>query len=165
MPTARLLVAALLVTSAVLLLACGTSDPGEVDDDADATTDPPDEESDKGGDEVEGDDDAGDGDGDQGAAGGGTGASDSRELTLAIADAAERTGLDEDDIELDELSMVTWSDGAIGCPQPDVMYTQALVEGYRIVLDAGGTRLHYHGASGEDPFLCEDPQQPVAEAG
>lgn len=93
------------------------------------------------------------------------GASDSRELTLAIADAAERTGLAEDDIELEELSMVTWPDGAIGCPQPDVMYTQALVDGYRIVLDAGGTQLVYHGAIGEDPFLCEDPQEPVPEAG
>jgi hypothetical protein len=145
MPTSRSLLATLLVASAVLLLACGGGDP-EADDGADGTEDPA-----EGGDTGE----------DDGAAGGGVGASDSRELTLAIADAAERTGVAESDIEVEELSMVTWPDGAIGCPEPDLMYTQALVEGYRIVLDADGTQLHYHGVIGEDPFFCEDPQEPV----
>jgi hypothetical protein len=152
MPTPRLLLAALLVTSAVLLLACGSGDPEVVDDEPDGAADP-----------VE------DGDAEatlartraRMATDGGAAASDSRELTLAIADAAERTGVAESDIEVEELSMVTWPDGAIGCPEPDVMYTQALVEGYRIVLDADGTQLHYHGAIGEDPFYCEDPQEPV----
>ena len=148
MSPSRLLVAALLATSATLLLACGDGD-AEVG---------------SGGDTV-GPVDDGDAGSDGSAAGGGAGTSDSRELTLAVTDAAERTGLAEDDIELKELSMVTWPDGAIGCPQPDVMYTQALVDGYRIILDAGGRQLVYHGAIGEDPFLCEDPQEPVPPAG
>lgn len=142
MSTPRLLVASLLLTAAALLLGCGTDD----------------EEN---GAEV------GDEQGEEGeeGAGGGAEASDSREVTLAVADAAERTGLAEDDIELEELSMVTWSDGALGCPEPDVMYTQALVEGYRIVLDADGRQLVYHGALGDDPFLCEDPQEPLEDQG
>lgn len=137
-----------LLAAAVLLLSCGSAEP-EVDDDRGGTADPA----------------RGDEEGEEGATDGGGQASDSREVTLAIADATERTGLAEEDIELEELSMVTWSDGALGCPEPDVMYTQALVEGYRIVLDADGRELVYHGALGEDPFLCEDPQEPVAEAG
>ncbi|TVP69242.1 MAG: hypothetical protein EA340_07465 [Nitriliruptor sp.] len=88
-------------------------------------------------------------------------ASDNREVTLAIADAAERTGVAASDIEVVEFALVTWPDGAIGCPEPGVVYTQALVEGYRIVLDADGTLLTYHGATGADPFLCESPADPV----
>lgn len=144
MPTTRLLLTAVLAASALLLLACGNGDPEVVDDDTDGIADPS------------------TGDGDGGATDGDAGASDSREVTLAIADAAERTGVAEADIEVEEFSMVTWPDGAIGCPEPDVMYTQALVDGYRIVLDADGTQLVYHGALGEDPFFCEDPQEPAA---
>ena len=87
--------------------------------------------------------------------------SDSREVSMAIADAAERTGVAAGDIEVVEFSLVTWPDGAIGCPEPGVVYTQALVDGYRIVLDADGTQLTYHGATGADPFLCQSPADPV----
>ena len=88
-------------------------------------------------------------------------ASDSREVTRAVADAAERTGVPAGDIEVVEFAMVTWPDGAIGCPEPGMLYTQALVDGYRIVLDADGTQLTYHGATGADPFLCRSPADPV----
>ena len=87
--------------------------------------------------------------------------SDSREVALAIADAAERTGVAAGDIEVVESALVTWPDGSIGCPEPGVVYTQALVDGYRIVLDADGTQLTYHGATGADPFLCQSPADPV----
>ncbi len=149
MSSTRPWLVALLLTAAVLLLSCGSTEPEQVGDDRGQTADPA----------------SGDEEGGEGATDGGELASDSREVTLAIADAAERTGLAEDGIELEDLSMVTWSDGALGCPEPDVMYTQALVEGYRIVLDAGGQQLVYHGALGEDPFFCADPQEPIAEAG
>jgi hypothetical protein len=88
-------------------------------------------------------------------------ASDSREVSLAVADATERTGLPAGDIEVVRFEMVTWPDGAIGCPEPGMAYTQALVDGYRIVLDADGTQLTYHGADGAEPFLCESPADPV----
>ena len=87
--------------------------------------------------------------------------SDSREVALAIADAEERTDVAAGDIEVVEFALVTWPDGAIGCPEPGVVYTQALVDGYRIVLDADGTQLTYHGATGADPFLCQSPADPV----
>ena len=87
--------------------------------------------------------------------------SDSREVALAIADAEERTDVAAGDIDVVEFALVTWPDGAIGCPEPGVVYTQALVDGYRIVLDADGTQLTYHGATGADPFLCQSPADPV----
>ena len=88
-------------------------------------------------------------------------AGDRREVRLAVADAAEHTGVTASDIEVVEFAMVTWPDGAIGCPEPGMVYTQALVDGYRIVLDADGTQLTYHGATGDDPFLCRSPGDPV----
>ncbi|MBW4436267.1 MAG: hypothetical protein KME04_03985 [Pleurocapsa minor GSE-CHR-MK-17-07R] len=47
-------------------------------------------------------------------------------------------------VQLVEVRQVTWPDGSLGCPQPDVAYTQALVNGYRIVLRAGDTEYIYH---------------------
>ena len=88
-----------------------------------------------------------------------------REVAVALADAADRTGVDPDDIEVAAFEEVTWSDGAMGCPQPGQMYTQALVEGYRVLLEVEGSTLSYHGAEGGDPSLCEDPQEPLEDRG
>ncbi len=41
---------------------------------------------------------------------------------------------------------VTWPDGAIGCPQPGTMYTQALVPGWRFVVSDGQRFLVYHAS-------------------
>jgi hypothetical protein len=85
-------------------------------------------------------------------------------VDLAVVEAGGEFDTAPEDIEVLVAEEVTWSDGSLGCPEPDGMYTQALVEGYRIVLDVGGQEVHYHGARGEPPFLCEDPQPP-AESG
>jgi hypothetical protein len=82
----------------------------------------------------------------------------------AVVDAGGEAGVDPDEIEVLVAEEVTWPDGALGCPQPDGMYTQALVEGYRIVLDVAGEEVHYHGARGEPPFRCDDPQEPAETA-
>jgi hypothetical protein len=75
---------------------------------------------------------------------------------------AVQAGYDDQDLEVVTIEDVTWSDGALGCPQPGEMYTQALVDGYRVILRTqDGERLHVHGAEGQPPFLCEDPQEPV----
>ena len=49
---------------------------------------------------------------------------------------------------------VTWSDGSLGCPQPGMMYTQALVPGYRVRIQAGGQVLDYHAGRSGQPALC-----------
>lgn len=135
----------LLLGAGLLLVACGADeDPGAIDD-------RPADEADDGTDDGTADPD----DGDAGAG------SDSREATIAAADAAERTGVAEEDVEVVSFEMVTWPDGALGCPEPGESYTMALVEGYRLVVEAGGEELTYHGALGDDPFYCEDPQEPA----
>jgi hypothetical protein len=51
---------------------------------------------------------------------------------------------------------VTWSDGSLGCPEPGMSYTQALVEGYWVVLDAGGKTLDYRASASGAFKLCPD---------
>jgi hypothetical protein len=82
----------------------------------------------------------------------------------AVVEAGGEAGVDPEEIEVLVAEEVTWPDGALGCPEPDGMYTQALVEGYRIVLSVAGEEVHYHGARGEPPFRCDDPQEPAETA-
>jgi hypothetical protein len=78
-----------------------------------------------------------------------------------MVDLVERTGVDRGDVLIEVTELVTWPDGALGCPEEGQMYTQALVDGYRLVFSAAGTEYHYHGASGEDPAYCADPAPPA----
>lgn len=81
----------------------------------------------------------------------------------AIADLADRLAVPADEIELVEFARVTWSDGSLGCPEPGVMYTQALVDGTRTVLRHDGSAYAYHGAGDADPALCERPRPPISQ--
>jgi hypothetical protein len=60
------------------------------------------------------------------------------------ADAARRFGVAENAVVLVREERVTWPDGALGCPEPGRLYTQALVPGYRIVAKSGDRELLYH---------------------
>jgi len=50
---------------------------------------------------------------------------------------------------------VTWPNGALGCPRPGAVYTQALVEGMRVLVSAGGHEYDYRFGSADTPVLCE----------
>ncbi|MEX0916413.1 MAG: hypothetical protein WD397_05270 [Wenzhouxiangellaceae bacterium] len=75
-------------------------------------------------------------------------------VSEAVSDLARRLEIDEQEIEIVEAQFVTWPNSALGCPEPDMMYTQALVPGYRVRLSADGHAYHYHGASDKPPFHC-----------
>jgi hypothetical protein len=77
-------------------------------------------------------------------------------VELARADLAVRLQVDPTQIEVVSAERVTWPDGSLGCPQPGEFYTQALVDGFRVVLGTGGrTRVYvYHAGSDGAPFLC-----------
>ena len=78
------------------------------------------------------------------------------QIDMATNDLSDRLGVKPGAVELLSYEPVTWNDGSLGCPQPDMMYTQALVDGYQIQLQVDGQVYDYHGANGEDPFLCEN---------
>jgi hypothetical protein len=77
-------------------------------------------------------------------------------LDPVIADAAERTGIDPSQVTIVSATAVAWSDGSLGCPQPGMNYTQALVSGFQIIVRAGEQQLDYR-VSGPGRFrLCQN---------
>jgi hypothetical protein len=76
----------------------------------------------------------------------------------AKADLSKRLGIDPAQVTVVSSEEVTWSDGSLGCPEPDMLYTQALVPGNRTILEVGGTQYNYHSGAGRAPFLCEHPR-------
>ena len=48
----------------------------------------------------------------------------------------------------------TWNDGSLGCPQPGELYTQALVDGFQVLLEVDGEEFDYRVGSGTAVHLC-----------
>lgn len=74
-----------------------------------------------------------------------------------LADLEGRRGGPPEDLDVVTAEAVTWNDGSLGCPQPGMAYTQALVDGYHVVLDVGGERYDYRVGSGTAVRLCTSP--------
>jgi hypothetical protein len=171
-------IAMMLVVPAVLLAGCGGTDgsavdPGGTDEATDpgAGTDEPDPGGDDSTEQAPGtEEDAVTDEGTDptdGDAAGGDGAAGS-ELAHGLGPRVEEAiallvddGVDPDTIEVVLAEPVVWSDGSIGCPEPGMMYTQALVDGYRIVLDVDGDEVAFHGQSAQPPFRCDGPVEPL----
>jgi hypothetical protein len=64
-------------------------------------------------------------------------------LTPVLADASERGGVAAEELVVTGAWRRTWSDGSMGCPLPGMHYTQALVTGWRVVVQAGEQTLDY----------------------
>lgn len=79
-------------------------------------------------------------------------------VRAAIEDAAQRTSARLADITVVSAGSVTWSDGSLGCPQPGMNYTMALVPGYRILVQAGEQVLRYHAGTRGAVKFCPEGQ-------
>lgn len=93
-------------------------------------------------------------------------------VAAAREDLSGRTGRTLDEITVVRAQEVTWANGALGCPEEGMMYTQALVEGFYILLaDADGEHAYHSGRDGQ-PFFCppdrskappkSDPEEPLS---
>jgi hypothetical protein len=80
-------------------------------------------------------------------------------VELARSDLSGRLGVSVEEVEVLDVEEVTWPDGSLGCPQPGQMYTQALVEGHRIVLEHDDRVYLYHSGGDVLPFLCESDEK------
>lgn len=80
-------------------------------------------------------------------------------IDRARADLSERLDITAERIQLNQAREVVWRDGARGCPEEDMMYTQALVEGYLVKLEADGKVFAYHAGNDGVPFLCPADRQ------
>lgn len=89
-------------------------------------------------------------------------------IQKAVADLAKRLLIAPESIQVLEAKSVVWPDGSLGCPQPGMFYTQALVNGAYILLQADGKDYPYHSGHSRAPFLCESKlgkSTPPLEAG
>jgi hypothetical protein len=82
-------------------------------------------------------------------------------VAIAMTDLVARFGVAADGIKVVSVEEVTWSDGSLGCPLPGMRYTQALVNGTRIVLESDGRSYQYHSGPNREPFYCANPADPV----
>jgi len=76
------------------------------------------------------------------------------QVATAVADVTARTGVTSDAVTVTQASIVNWSDGSVGCPEEGRAYTQAIVPGIMILLEADGKIYRYHGRAGGNVFYC-----------
>lgn len=70
------------------------------------------------------------------------------------ADLETRVGVDASTASVVSIEPQTWPDGSMGCPQPGEMYTQAIVEGYRVVVSFTGAQYDYRISSNGVVRFC-----------
>jgi len=76
------------------------------------------------------------------------------QIEFSRIDLARRLGIELDSVALSGASPVNWRTGALGCPEPGMNYTQALVPGFLIFLKVGNEAHGYHAKVGGEPFYC-----------
>ncbi len=81
-------------------------------------------------------------------------------LAAIDTDLAARLGIAAGEARVVIAEARQWNDGSLGCPQPGVMYTQAIVPGYRVVLEHAGRRYDYRASERGYFTLCGEPALP-----
>jgi len=71
-----------------------------------------------------------------------------------LADLERETG-GPTEPEVVSAEAVTWNDGSLGCPEAGQSYTQALVDGYQVILEVDGERYDYRVGNAASVKLCE----------
>ncbi len=77
----------------------------------------------------------------------------------SVSDLATRLRVEPTAIEVIRSEEITWPDGSLGCPEEGMVYTQALVDGYQVILDHDGRIYLYHAGSDAVPFLCPSDEK------
>ncbi|MFC4310555.1 hypothetical protein ACFPN2_15800 [Steroidobacter flavus] len=95
----------------------------------------------------------------------GTGEVPQQLLAIFQDDLARRALVKHDAITVLSATEQQWPDGSMGCPQPGMMYTQMVVPGYRVVLQASGNRYAYHSDQRGNFVVCSNGMafKPVKE--
>jgi len=78
------------------------------------------------------------------------------QFSAAVADLSSRTGIAAVEIAVTEARAVNWGSGALGCPEKGKNYTQSIVPGMLLLLQADGKTYRYHGGAAGEPFHCPD---------
>ena len=84
---------------------------------------------------------------------------DAQVLSLVIADLSTRLSLDQDLIHVLSTKPAVWPDNSLGCPSPGEVYTQQMVTGYQVWLEANDQIYIYHTDNQDSIILCEEKEQ------
>jgi len=76
-------------------------------------------------------------------------------LTQARDELAGELGVAVDEINVVQAESMQWSDSSLGCPEPGMMYLQAITPGYRVILEHDGEQYDYHADERGNLKLCE----------
>jgi len=86
-------------------------------------------------------------------------------LDPILKEATALAKLDREQLVIVRAESVVWNDGSLGCPEPGMMYTQALVNCYWVVIDAAAQRYDFRVGSGGSFRLCPPDQgRPPSQA-
>ena len=88
-------------------------------------------------------------------------------LKAILKEVAALARVSPDQVAIARAESVVWSDGSLGCPEPGMAYTQALVNGYWVIVEAAGKKYDFRVGSGGTFRLCppglgQPPSQPAA---
>jgi ABC-type glycerol-3-phosphate transport system substrate-binding protein len=78
-------------------------------------------------------------------------------LTPVVADAASRAGVEASAVAVITAQEMMWPDGSLGCAEPGGIYTQAIVPGYWVIVEAGGIAYDYRLDDAGSFTLCTSP--------
>ncbi len=79
-------------------------------------------------------------------------------LEAILKEIAGSAGVGRDQIAIERAQSVVWSDGSLGCPEPGMAYTQALVKGYWVVVEAAAKKYDFRVGTGGNFRLCPPGQ-------
>jgi hypothetical protein len=82
-------------------------------------------------------------------------------IEKAKDDLAQRLSISTTQINVVDAKEVTWSNSSLGCPQPGMLYAEALTPGFLVLLSANSREYEYHAGKNLNVFYCENPTPPV----
>src|SRR3954452_10547365 len=65
-------------------------------------------------------------------------------VEAALADAASHLGVARDQLRVDSVTARQWGDSSLGCPSPELLYSQVVTPGFLILITNGARQLEYH---------------------
>ncbi len=78
-------------------------------------------------------------------------------LDPIIDEVGRIAGVPREQVRVASAEAVTFPNGGLGCEEPGIAYTQVQIDGYRVVLEAGGVSYDYRGTGSRPPRRCLKP--------
>ena len=75
-------------------------------------------------------------------------------LSPILSEAAKLANVPPEQLVIVRAEAVVWNDGSLGCPEPGMQYTQALINGYWVIIKAAGQTYDFRVGGAGSFRLC-----------